>query len=175
MKSRRLTSLALVAAVLAGTSGCSLISPQATLIHYSPADGVGAQTGAVAIRNALFVSDDGRNGNFLAALVNDSEDAQLLKIVVGTGASQSTKTVVIPPFTSVSLGAEPYDGWVGEGFMEGAAPILFTDLDTIPGAMIPVYFQSGDAEGTLVQVPVLTGELEYYEPYVPEELRVIIE
>lgn len=173
MKSRRLASLALVAAVLVGTSGCTLISPQATLIPYAPADGVSASTGSVEIRNAVFVSDDGETGNFLAALVNDSEDAQRLEIVVGTGASQSSETVVLPPFTSVSLGAEPYDGWVGEGFMEGTEPILFTDLDTIPGATVPVYFQAGDAEGSLVQVPVLTGEIEYYAPFAPEEVVVV--
>jgi len=57
VKSRRLASLALVAAVLVGTSGCALISPQATLIPYAPADGVSAHTGDVAVRNALIVSE----------------------------------------------------------------------------------------------------------------------
>ncbi len=40
MNSRRLASVALAAAVVFATAGCSMISPQATTIDYSPAEGV---------------------------------------------------------------------------------------------------------------------------------------
>jgi hypothetical protein len=32
---------------------------------------------------------------------------------------------------------------------------------------MPVYFQAGDAEGALVEVPILTGQTSYLEPFVP--------
>lgn len=37
----------------------------------------------------------------------------------------------------------------------------------MPGADIPMYFQSGDAEGVTVAVPVLDGSLSYLSDLVP--------
>ncbi|WP_157811234.1 hypothetical protein [Microbacterium lacus] len=52
--------------------------------------------------------------------------------------------------------------------MDGANdPLPFPDIDTMPGATMPVYFQAGDAEGSLVEVPILTGETDYLTPFVP--------
>ena len=156
MKSRRLASLALVAAVLVGTSGCALISPQATLIPYAPADGVSAHTGDVAVRNALVVSDDGVDGNFLAAFVNESTEPVTVRVEYGEGSDKTQLTVRLGASESISLGMDGEDD-----------PLAFPDIDTIPGATMPVYFQAGDAEGSLVQVPILTGETTYLEPFVP--------
>ena len=156
MKSRRLASLALVAAVLVGTSGCTLISPQATLIPYAPADGVNAHTGDVAVRNALVVSDDGIDGNFLAAFVNESTDPVTLRVEYGEGSDKTELTVRLAAREAISLGMD------GEN-----DPLPFPDIDTMPGATMPVYFQAGDAEGSLVEVPILTGETSYLEPFVP--------
>lgn len=156
MKSRRLASLALVAAVLVGTSGCALISPQATLIPYAPADGVSAHTGDVAVRNALIVSDDGIDGNFLAAFVNEGTAPVTVRISYGEGADKTEITLRVPVNPPISLGMD------GEN-----DPLPFPDIDTIPGATMPVYFQAGDAEGALVEVPILTGQTSYLEPFVP--------
>ena len=156
MKSRRLASLALVAAVLVGTSGCALISPQATLIPYAPADGVSAHTGDVAVRNALVVSDDGVDGNFLAAFVNESTEPVTVRVEYGEGSDKTQLTVRLGASESISLGMDGEDD-----------PLPFPDIDTMPGATMPVYFQAGDAEGSLVQVPILTGETTYLEPFVP--------
>ncbi|WP_458042354.1 MULTISPECIES: DNA modification methylase [Bacteria] len=156
MKSRRLASLALVAAVLVGTSGCALIAPQATLIPYAPADGVSAKTGDVAVRNALVVSDDGIDGNFLAAFVNESTDPVTLRVEYGEGSDKTELTVRLAASEAISLGMD------GEN-----DPLPFPNIDTIPGATMPVYFQAGDAEGSLVEVPILTGETSYLEQFVP--------
>ena len=156
MKSRRLASLAVLAAVLVGTSGCALISPQATLIPYAPADGVSAHTGDVAVRNALVVSDDGVEGNFLAAFVNESADAVTLRVSYGEGSEKTELTVRLAANENISLGMDGQDD-----------PLPFPDINTPPGATMPVYFQAGDAEGSLVQVPILTGETTYLEPFVP--------
>jgi ABC-type uncharacterized transport system auxiliary subunit len=44
VNTRRLASVALAAAVVLSTAGCSMISPQATTISYSAADGVNIRT-----------------------------------------------------------------------------------------------------------------------------------
>ena len=56
----------------------------------------------------------------------------------------------------LSLGAE-----------DGEEPILIEDLDTKPGAYIDGYFQSGEAEGELISVPVLDGTLDYLTALAP--------
>ncbi|WOQ69085.1 DNA modification methylase [Microbacterium limosum] len=168
MKSRRLAPFAVIAAVLIGTTGCNLTAPQATTIQYAPAEGVNAASGDVLVRNAVIVSDDGVDGNFLAAFVNEGSEPQVVTIEYGEGAAKTTETFRIAARSAVSLGADvPASATDGESVLADAEPILFTDIDTLPGATMPVYFQAGDAEGNLVQVPVLSSELEYLAPFAP--------
>ena len=157
MKPRLIASIAVGAALVLGTTGCSMISPQATTIEYSAAEGVNVyDEGPLDVRNAFFVAtEDGSEGNFVAAIVNDTDESHTLRIEFGEGASAIPLTVRVPANTTISLGSE------------GEDPILVEDLDTPPGADIPGYFQSGDAEGTLISVPVLDGELNYLAPLVP--------
>jgi hypothetical protein len=108
VNTRRLAPVALAAAVLLGVTGCAMISPQATTIPYSPADGVNVPaSGPLKVRNALFVADEaGENANFLAAIVNDTDKAQTLLV----GVDGANKSVRVPARSTVSLGfddAEP--------------------------------------------------------------------
>ena len=48
MKSRLIASLALGALVVFGTTGCAMLSTQATTLEYSPADGVNVLAGVAA-------------------------------------------------------------------------------------------------------------------------------
>lgn len=153
MNLRRLAPVALAAAVVLGTTGCSMISPQATTIPYSPADGVSVPaSGPLKVRNALLVSNDaGSQANLLAAVVNDSADAETLIV----GVDGSTQRVRVPAHSAVSLG------------FEGTDPLLFTGLDTRPGADVEVSFQSGDGETVVQSIPVLDGTLDYLADFVP--------
>jgi len=153
VNTRRLAPVALAVAVLLGATGCSMISPQATTIPYSPADGVNVPTsGPLKVRNALLVADEsGASANFLAAIVNDTDDAETLNV----GIDGRNKTVRVPARSVVSLG------------FDGADPILFSGLDTRAGADLDVSFQSGDGEGVLFSVPVLDGTLAYLADFVP--------
>ena len=59
MNTRRLAPAALAVALLVGMTGCSMVSPQATTIGYSAADGVNIpDSGPLKVRNALFVADE---------------------------------------------------------------------------------------------------------------------
>ncbi len=46
-------------------------------------------------------------------------------------------------------------------------PLPLEGIDTKPGANLPMYFQSGDGEGILFDVPVLDGALPYYGDLLP--------
>jgi len=153
VNTRRLAPVALAAAVLLGVTGCAMISPQATTIPYSPADGVNIPaSGPLKVRNALFVADEsGENANFLAAIVNDTDSAQTLLV----GVDGANKSVRVPARSSVSLG------------FDGAKPLLFEGIDTPAGSDVAVTFQSGDGEGVEKAVPVLDGTLDYLADFVP--------
>jgi len=156
VNSRLFASIAIGALVVLGTTGCSMISPQATTIEYNASDGVAVDAGELEIRNALIVAnEDGTAGNFIAAIVNDSDSTEQLSLEFGEGSSKISETVTVPAGTVVSLGTD------------GEEPILLEGIDTLPGSGIPVYFAAGGAEGTLMDVPVLDGSLPYLEPFVP--------
>lgn len=160
MKTRLIASVALGAAVLLGTTGCNLIAPQATTIDYSASDGVNvpAAAGPLSVRNALIVADDdGTTGNLVAAIVNDTTDQLVLRIEVGEGSSAVRAAVNVPAGRTLSLGDLAND----------VEPLRLDDIDAVPGSTVPVYFQSGDGEGSLMQVPVLDGALEYLAPLAP--------
>ena len=154
MNTRRLAPVALAAAVLLGVTGCAMISPQATTIPYSPADGVNVPaSGPLKVRNALFVADEaGENANFLAAIVNDTDKAQTLLV----GVDGANKSVRVPARSTVSLG------------FDDAEPLLFEGLDAAPGVDLDVTFRSGDGDTIVYSVPVLDGALRYLEEFVPE-------
>ena len=154
MNPRRLAPVALAAAVLLGATGCSMISPQATTIPYSPADGVNIPaSGPLVVRNALLVADEtGSAANFLAAIVNDTDSDETLRV----GIDGINKNVRVPARSTVSLG------------FDGADPLLFEGLDTPAGADVDVTFQSGDGEGVQQAVPVLDGTLKYLADFVPK-------
>ena len=154
MKSRLLAPLAVSAAILFATSGCALISPQATTIPYSASDGVNVtDSGPLLVRNALVVIDDGGvNGNLIAAVVNDTDSSHTLNVSYGN----TSETIDVPADTVVSLGATD-------------DPLFLAGVNTPAGADVEIAFQSGDGSSVLTNVPVLDGSLEYLEPLVPTE------
>ena len=157
MKSRLIASLAVGALVVLGSSGCAMLSTQATAIQYSPSDGVNIpDSGPLQVRNVLIVADeDGTDGNLVAAIVNQTSDSHTLTIEYGEGSSKSTEEIRVPANTVVSLGNEETE------------PLLLEDINTKPGADLPMYFQSGDSDGVLFTVPVLDGSLDYLTDLAP--------
>jgi hypothetical protein len=157
VKSRLIASAALGAAVLLATTGCAFITEQATTIQYSASDGVNIpSTGPLKVRNALVVSEEeGGPGSLIAAIVNETSESHTLNLEIGDGADAQKATVRVPANSSVSLG----DG--------DTAPLTIDAVPVAPGANLPVYFQSGDSQGVLYQVPVLDGGLDYYGELLP--------
>jgi hypothetical protein len=156
---RLVTTAALGAALLVGTSGCALVSTQATTIQYSPADGVNVpDSGPIQVRNALIIAEEeGGPGNLVAAIVNPTGESATLTIELGEGSAAQSETVRVPARTTISLGNPDGDD----------EALQFDEIDAPPGATIPVYFQSGDAEGVLQEVPILGADLDYYGELLP--------
>ncbi len=156
MKTRLIASAAVAAVVVLGTSGCAMLAPQGTTIQYSPADGMNVPdaSGPVVVRNALIVAnEDGSEGNLVAALINESDEAQVLHLEVGEqGIALSVR---VPAGDTLSLGTEE------------TAPLPISGLDTPAGATVPIFFQSGDGDGVITDIPVLDGTLDYLAPLVP--------
>src|SRR6187431_146604 len=122
VKPRLIASLAIGALVVLGTTGCSMISTQATTITYSAAEGVNVHgAGPLEVRNALIVAnEDGSEGNFVAAIVNPTDESVTLNMEFGEGGAIK-ETIRVPANSVVSLGTEDTD------------PILLKGLDTPPG------------------------------------------
>lgn len=152
-KSRFAASLAVGAVIALGAAGCSMVAPQATTIPYSPGDGVNIpDSGPLDVRNALIVADEsGTDGNFVAAIVNDTAESQTLTV----GVDGTSHTVRVPANSVISLG------------VDGEDPLLLEGIDTKPGANLPVAFQSGEGTGVEFAVPVLDGTLDYLADLVP--------
>ncbi len=154
MKPRLIASLVVGTALVLGTSGCSLISAHATTIEYSPAEGTNVpdESGPLQVRNTMIVAnDEGTEGNFLAAIINSTDETYVLNIDFADGV---TEQVIVPAGTVKSLG-------------ENADPILIRDLNTPPGATLSASFQSGEGVTAVISVPVFNGDLEYLAPFVP--------
>jgi len=156
VKSRLVASAAISALVLLGATGCTFITPQSTEIAYSASDGVNIadSDGPLEIRNAMIIAtEDGATGNLIAAIVNPTDKPATLTVEI---EGLDPLTLRVGAGDTVSLGAN-------------AEPLRIDDLDTMPGATIKIYFQSGDATGTAADVPVLDGALSYYADLVPQE------
>jgi hypothetical protein len=157
VKSRFIASLAVGALVVLGTSGCAMLSTQATQIQYSASDGVNIpDSGPLYVRNALVVTDEeGVDGSLVAAVVNETDESQTLNIEFGEGSSKTAEEIRVPANSVVSLGTAETE------------PLQLEGIDTKPGATLTMFFQSGDGEGVLSEVPVLDGALDYYGELLP--------
>ncbi|MCU1578237.1 MAG: hypothetical protein JWP19_441 [Rhodoglobus sp.] len=150
----------LAGALLAGTSGCTFMAQQATLIHYDPSDGVGTTVGDVDVRNVIaLASDDGKAFSLLVTFINKgSKIANVnLQYVSGTGKTAIMKSVRSSDTASF-------------GNAVGQPQIIILNPGVKPGALYPVYFQVGDSPGKELLVPVLDATLPQYKDLKPPDI-----
>jgi len=154
--------LALGAAVavsaLVGTTGCSLISPQATLIKYDPAEGVGANLGQVSIRSAEAVANPDTGAiSIVFTAINPTSETVSVNVAVGKSGVDGEKTVSVDAGKSVVVG-------------EDAREIVIDDpTDAEVGSLYPVTFQAADSDSVQLEVPVLTDSgRPFLTQFVPE-------
>ena len=91
------------------------------------------------------------DGNLLAAIVNDTDDAHTLTIAF----NGNTETVSVDPRSIVSLGTED------------ERPLLLSGLDSKPGTDLPSLSSPVRVLAVEFAVPILDGALPYYAEFVP--------
>jgi hypothetical protein len=155
VRARVAASAGLMALVAVALAGCNFFTPQSTQVPYDPSDGVSAQVGDVHVLNAVIVSEDGDSGNLLFSAVNSGSDDVALTLQFESDGEKITLDVDVPAGTTGAFGY----GESGQLFLAG--------IDTQPGGLLPVYFQYGDEQGRQLLVPVLGGELEQYQGFLP--------
>lgn len=150
---RGAASLILAGALALGTSGCVFITPAATLIPYSPSDGIGASVGDIDLRNVVgIINESGDAISLMVTLVNNSSTDATVSMQFESGGEKTTIEAPISGRTTVSFGTVP-DG----------EQIVILDPSVPAGALLPVYVQYGNNEGKELLVPVLEAIGDYAE------------
>ena len=151
-------SVVLAGALLVGTTGCTFISEQATLIRYDPSDGIGASVGSIDVRNAFaLISEDGEALSLVLTFVNPGDRSANMKLQFESAGEKITVT-------------KPLDGneVTTYGTTAEETQIVVTQPGVKGGDLYPVYFQYGDNEGVQLLLPVLTADNNpHYEELLP--------
>lgn len=156
MKSRLAASIALAAVLLVGTTGCTFGAEIATKKDYDPSDGVGAEVGELAIRNALLIGETGDELNLVMTIASSADVDRRLTVQWEADGERVTEAVVIAAGDRTRVGGP-----------EDETQIVITGSGAAIGGLVPVFFAYTGAEGVEVLVPVLDGALPEYELYIP--------
>jgi hypothetical protein len=148
---RAAASIVLVGALLVGTSGCTFLSPKATLIHYDPSDGVGASVGALKIRNAIAVIDsEGGSVSLLVTIINSSSRSVRVNLQFESDGEKTTVTKVLAANSVTSFGNTAIE-----------EKIVVVKPGVAAGELFPLYVQYGKEPGVQLLVPVLEAAGSY--------------
>ena len=152
MLEKALASVVGAVAVLGLLTSCDLYAPQETKYITESSDGVSGTTGKIFVGNAVIITTTGKIGN----LVN--QDYLPHPVEIEHVATQESTKLVVNPKASLQIGTpdNPVD--------------IITDLNTTPGSLVLIYFQSGINPGVLLNVPVLTGAQPPYSDLTPEKV-----
>jgi len=155
VKSRLAASIALAAALLLATTGCTFGAAIATEKEYDPSDGVGTEVGELAVRNALLIGDDPENLNLVMTVVNASDVDKRLSVQWSDGSERVTEVVVISANSRTAFGGPDQP------------QVLVTGSTDVIGGLVPLFLSYGSVPGVELLVPVLDGSLPEYELLVP--------
>ena len=153
-------ALALSAAVLGGTTGCSLSSHVETLRPYTPSDGFQANYPEhhLKVRNVLYVTM-GDQSTLIGSIINSGKNPASIAIRYVDGVTGETTEKDI---ATVAAGSKYDIGFNG-------SPSLDVTLAGVPGGLTEVQFlldgaEIKDAEGNVqrMTVPVVDGTLAEY-------------
>ena len=160
---RAAASVVLAGVLLVGTTGCTFVSTQATLIRYDPSDGVGIDVGDLQVRNAVaLINKDGGAVSLMITIVNSGKKIANVAMQYKSGGDPLTTTKSILPGKVGNYGTTPDD-----------TQIIILNPGVKAGQLLPVYIQYGDFEGKELLVPVLdeASHPVYAGLYPPEVLR----
>ena len=149
MKIKRLTSIALIAAVAASLTGCSLQRDVESLQPYAPSDGVNLTLENLKARNVLIIQGEGGKAVLIGSFINSTNG----EINANIQTTDSNGEARVASF-NVAAG-QKFD--IGYNGVEGLA----LDLTATPGSMHAVYLSDG-SDPIQMLVPVMDGTLAEY-------------
>lgn len=156
MKTRLAASIALAAALLVGTAGCTLAAQVGTIGTYQPSDGVSVTVGKVKVLNIIALSDNGEDISLLMTIVNNSGKSLDVNFQYeNADGERVTETASLRGHTSTGFGAD------------GQGQIVLRDAGATVGGLIKVYVQPEGQSGKQVLVPVLDGGTAAYSDLIP--------
>lgn len=156
MRARFVSTLVASTLTVTALTGCTFSAEIANLQPYDPSDGVATTMDDVAVRNALLITGDGKDANLVMTVVNTTGENVDLRVQYGPSGARQTDIIALP--------AQP------ELFQVGSDPanqLIISDEGILAGSLFPVYFQHGDAQGEIIEVPVLDGTLAEYQLLIP--------
>lgn len=155
MKIRKVTSaLALSAALLLGTTGCSLTGDVASMKQYTPSDGSQIDIGNVKLRNFIYLTDGINGGKLIGTFVNNEKTEISFQLEYIDGDLRAkTQPIIIPAGETLGLGSA--------GDTEGFG----VTLNALPGSNVTMWVSIDGATGVELVVPVLDSTLEQYAPF----------
>ena len=157
MKNRLAVSVALAAALMLGTTGCTFSAPIATQKDYDPSDGVSTDVGELSIYNATLIGADAETLNLVMTVLNSTTSTQRLSVQWEQDGERVTESVFLDANGLTLIGGPDQPS------------LLVTGADTSLGGLVPLYFSYGSASGSELLVPTLSGELPEYELYLPAD------
>lgn len=156
MTSRVAASIALAAALLLGATGCTFSAEIATQKQYDPSDGVGAEVGELAIRNALLIGETGDTLNLVMTVASSADVDRRLTVQWQADGERISEAIIISAGDRTRVGGPEDDD-----------QILISGSGAMVGGLLPVFFAYNGAAGVEVMIPVLDGALPQYELYIP--------
>ena len=153
---RIVASVGIAGAIALAATGCSYMAPQATLIRYDPADGVGADLGDLLLRNVIAVADeDAAAVNIVFSAVNTGDKAITLHYSADTKSGQQDDSITIRPGLTN----------VGE---DGRQIVVVSPKNAAVGGLYSVTFTAEGADSATLRIPVLDAKgREYLADFVP--------
>lgn len=155
MNKRLAASIAVAAALMVGTTGCTFTAPIATQKVYDPSDGVGTQVGELLVRNAILIGDDPETLNLVMTIVNQGQTDRRLAVQWSEGGQRVTEEVFVTANGRTAFGGPEQ------------SQVIVTGSTTMIGGLVPIFFSYGTVPGVELLVPVLDGRLPEYELFVP--------
>ena len=169
------TAVAVSAALVLGTTGCSLTHNVPTMQSYAPSDGAMAAVDGVKALNVIYLTTraDGAGatevGGLIGSFVNTTdkpvqirlqftEDSDPAKDVIASQKREWVSEVIAP-------GAK-YDLGYNENPALAAILLRNDGSVAIPGSLVSVWFAVNDGAGVEIRVPALDGTLDQYSAMV---------
>lgn len=154
---------AMVAVVTTGISGCSFLYQAETQRPVITADGVWTDTGDLAVRGVLVVSDEPGHGALVGMVVNSgSTDDRLVGVDVGASEVTPAPAIEIPAGGTVQLGQR------GPDFDDTTtAMLVLSDASVRPGGTTTLRLTFENSPAVTLQVLVVDREGDYKGVPVP--------